>query len=130
MHESCVYLFASKISFLLHSFDVRRITIPEIRNHEWFLKNLPADLMDENMTSNRFQEPDQPVQSDDEIMKIITEATIPAAGTNSRNQYFLVAWTLNTIWRKISRMILMLTFMCNVIIRCNGTQNQISKTEL
>ncbi|CAA3000738.1 serine threonine- kinase SRK2E [Olea europaea subsp. europaea] len=57
----------------------KRITIPEIRNHEWFLKNLPADLMDENMTSNRFQEPDQP---------IITEATIPAAGTNSRNQYF------------------------------------------
>ncbi|CAA2968316.1 serine threonine- kinase SRK2E isoform X2 [Olea europaea subsp. europaea] len=39
----------------------KRITIPEIRNHEWFLKNLPADLMDENMTSNRFQEPDQPV---------------------------------------------------------------------
>lgn len=129
MNRVCTFLLLRSRSSYIHSMR-QRITIPEIRNHEWFLKNLPADLMDENMTSNRFQEPDQPVQSDDEIMKIITEATIPAAGTNSRNQYFLVAWTLNTIWRKISRMILMLTFMCNVIIRCNGTQNQISKTEL
>lgn len=64
----------------------QRISIPEIRNHEWFLKNLPADLM-ENMTNNQFEEPDQPMQSDAEIMSIITEATIPAAGTTSLNQY-------------------------------------------
>lgn len=63
-----------------------RISIPEIRNHEWFLKNLPADLMDEKM-NNEFEEPDQPMQSDAEIMSIITEATIPATGTNSLNQY-------------------------------------------
>lgn len=60
--------------------------MPEIRNDEWFLKNLPADLIDENKT-NQFEEPDQPMQTDDEIMQIITEATIPAAGTNSLNQY-------------------------------------------
>lgn len=65
----------------------KRITIPEIRNHEWFLKNLPADLMDETMTNNQFEEPEQPMQSIDEIMQIITEATIPAAGANSLNQY-------------------------------------------
>ncbi|KAJ0963413.1 hypothetical protein J5N97_028535 [Dioscorea zingiberensis] len=64
-----------------------RITIPEIRNHEWFLKNLPADLMDENMTSNQYEEPDQPMQSIDEIMQIIAEATIPAAGTRALNPY-------------------------------------------
>ncbi|PQQ15676.1 serine/threonine-protein kinase SRK2E isoform X2 [Prunus yedoensis var. nudiflora] len=65
----------------------QRITIPEIRNHEWFLKNLPADLMVENTTDSQFEEPDQPMQSIDEIMQIIAEATIPAAGTNSLNQY-------------------------------------------
>ncbi|KAA8547228.1 hypothetical protein F0562_003908 [Nyssa sinensis] len=55
----------------------KRITIPEIKNLEWFLKNLPADLMDEKMMSNQFEEHDQPMQSIDEIMQIISEATIP-----------------------------------------------------
>ncbi|XP_072951602.1 serine/threonine-protein kinase SAPK10-like isoform X1 [Typha angustifolia] len=64
-----------------------RITIPEIRNHEWFLKDLPAGLMDDDMMSNQYEEPDQPMQSIDEIMQIITEATIPAAGTHG-NQFF------------------------------------------
>ncbi|KAL6209711.1 hypothetical protein ACLB2K_020651 [Fragaria x ananassa] len=65
----------------------KRITIPEIRNHEWFLRNLPADLMVENTMNSQFEEPDQPMQSIDEIMQIIAEATIPAAGTNNLNQY-------------------------------------------
>lgn len=59
-----------------------RITIPEIKRHDWFLKNLPADLMDENM-SNQFQEPEQPMQSSDDIMQIISLARIPAAGFSS-----------------------------------------------
>ncbi|CAN6449423.1 unnamed protein product [Victoria cruziana] len=54
-----------------------RITIPEIQNHEWFLKNLPADLTQGN--TMKFEEPDQPMQSVDEIMRIISEATIPAS---------------------------------------------------
>nr|KYP49833.1 Serine/threonine-protein kinase SRK2E [Cajanus cajan] len=62
----------------------KRINIPEIRNHEWFLKNLPSDLMDGN-TNNQFEEPDQPMQSIEEIMQIIKEATIPAAGSQSLN---------------------------------------------
>ncbi|TKY55744.1 Serine/threonine-protein kinase SRK2I [Spatholobus suberectus] len=57
-----------------------RITMSEIWNHEWFLKNLPADLMDEKIMSNKFEEPDQPMQSIDTIMQIISEATVPAAG--------------------------------------------------
>ncbi|XWS41957.1 hypothetical protein CRYUN_Cryun17cG0126900 [Craigia yunnanensis] len=66
-----------------------RITIPEIRNHEWFLKYLPADLMDENTMGNHFVEPDQPMQSTDTIMQIIAEATIPAAGAHGLNHYML-----------------------------------------
>ncbi|CAO2815154.1 unnamed protein product [Amaranthus hypochondriacus] len=65
----------------------KRITIPEIRKHEWFLKNLPADLMDENAPNSQYEEPDQPMQSIDEIMQIISEATIPAAGSQSLNKY-------------------------------------------
>lgn len=61
----------------------QRITIPEIRNHEWFLKNLPADLMDETTMNSDYEEPEQPMQSIDEIMRIIGEATIPAGGTQS-----------------------------------------------
>jgi serine/threonine-protein kinase SRK2 len=68
---------------------IQRITIPEITNHSWFTKNLPADLMDENTASKQYEEPDQPVQSMDEIMKILAEATIPAAG--SRINQFLDA---------------------------------------
>lgn len=41
----------------------------------------------DNNTNNQFEEPDQGMQSIDEIMQIITEATIPAAGTNSLNHY-------------------------------------------
>ncbi|MBA0655623.1 hypothetical protein Goklo_008088 [Gossypium klotzschianum] len=66
-----------------------RITIPEIRNHEWFLKNLPADLMDENTMGSHFEEPDQPMQSTDTIMQIIAEATIPAAGAPGLNHYIV-----------------------------------------
>ncbi|KAJ8764393.1 hypothetical protein K2173_006133 [Erythroxylum novogranatense] len=66
-----------------------RISIPEIKNHEWFLKNLPADLMDEMTMGNQFEEPDQPIQSLDEIMQIISEATIPSAGAFGINHYMM-----------------------------------------
>ncbi|XP_065875141.1 serine/threonine-protein kinase SRK2I isoform X1 [Euphorbia lathyris] len=64
-----------------------RISIPEIKNHEWFLRNLPMDLMDEKTIGNHFEESDQPLQSVDTIMQIISEATIPAAGAHGINQY-------------------------------------------
>lgn len=58
----------------------QRITIPEIFKHEWFLKNLPADFMDEKTMSNQYEEPNQPMHSIDTIMQIISEATIPPVG--------------------------------------------------
>ncbi|KAK8918726.1 Serine/threonine-protein kinase SAPK10 [Platanthera zijinensis] len=64
-----------------------RFTMTEIRNHEWFLRNLPTDLMDDIAMSNQYEEPEQPMQSIDQIMQIIAEATIPAAGTLGLNQY-------------------------------------------
>ncbi|MQL87272.1 hypothetical protein Taro_019819 [Colocasia esculenta] len=66
-----------------------RITIPEIQNHKWFVKNLPVDLMDVNTINNQFEEPDQPMQSIDEIMQIVSEATVPAAGTRGPNQFLV-----------------------------------------
>ncbi|KAF3333866.1 Serine/threonine-protein kinase SRK2E [Carex littledalei] len=65
----------------------QRITIPEIRTHEWFLKNFPADLMDDSTMSAQYEEPDQPMQSTDEIMQILAEATIPPPGARAINQY-------------------------------------------
>ncbi|KAI3669862.1 hypothetical protein L6452_41314 [Arctium lappa] len=59
----------------------QRITMAEIKQHDWFLKNLPANLMDEDkMMNNQFEEPDQPMQNVDNIMQIISEATIPPVG--------------------------------------------------
>ncbi|KAF5954744.1 hypothetical protein HYC85_007600 [Camellia sinensis] len=65
----------------------KRISMSEIWNDRWFLRNLPADLVDEKTMNNQFEEPDQPMQSIEEIMQIIAEATVPAAGTQSLNQY-------------------------------------------
>ncbi|XP_076957538.1 serine/threonine-protein kinase SRK2E-like isoform X2 [Bidens hawaiensis] len=64
----------------------KRITMEEIRNHEWFMRNLPGGLVNEN-AMDQFGGPDLPAQSVDEIMQIIAEATIPAAGANNLNQY-------------------------------------------
>ncbi|KAF8020255.1 hypothetical protein BT93_G0839 [Corymbia citriodora subsp. variegata] len=64
-----------------------RITIPDIKSHPWFLKNLPADLIDEKTMGNQFEEPDQPMQSDETIMQIIAEATIPAIPPHGLNQF-------------------------------------------
>ncbi|GKE87616.1 hypothetical protein Tco_1565091, partial [Tanacetum coccineum] len=60
----------------------QRITMDEIKQDPWFLKNLPTSLMDEDkmMMNNQFEEPDQPMQSVDVIMRIISEATIPPVG--------------------------------------------------
>ncbi|XP_052195265.1 serine/threonine-protein kinase SRK2E isoform X2 [Diospyros lotus] len=62
------------------NYDGKRITMPEIRNHVWFLKNLPIELTQENTMNNQYEEPDQPVQSINAIMQIISEATIPPVG--------------------------------------------------
>lgn len=72
---------------ILDVYMVQRITIPEIKSHPWFLKNLPADLIDERTMGNHFEEPDQPTQSDEMIMQIIAEATIPAVPPHGLSQF-------------------------------------------
>lgn len=59
---------------------MQRINIQEIKNHEWFLKNLPADLVDLADRSYDFEDPNHPPQSVEEIMRIINEAREPGPG--------------------------------------------------
>eukprot|EP00850_Spirogloea_muscicola_P007124 SM000035S13104 [mRNA] locus=s35:402779:404908:+ [translate_table: standard] len=59
----------------------KRISMPEIRAHEWFLKNLPADLLAETDPSYNYDDSAYPSQDLDEIMRILQEARAPAAGT-------------------------------------------------
>lgn len=56
---------------------MKRITIPEIKKHPWFIKNCPKDLVEGEKTSYKEKESDKQVQSEEEIMQIIQEARIP-----------------------------------------------------
>jgi serine/threonine-protein kinase SRK2 len=58
----------------------KRITIPEIKNHEWFLRNLPADLVDGPNPSYVFEDPNHPPQSIEELMRIINECKTVGTG--------------------------------------------------
>ncbi|XP_023761348.2 serine/threonine-protein kinase SRK2G [Lactuca sativa] len=62
----------------------RRITIKEIKNHPWFLKNLPRELM-ESAQTNYYQRdnPSFSLQSVEEIMKIVEEARNPVPSSKS-----------------------------------------------
>ncbi|GKV18893.1 hypothetical protein SLEP1_g29214 [Rubroshorea leprosula] len=56
----------------------RRITIKEIKNHPWFLKNLPRELTESSQAV--YYQRDNPtfsLQTVDEIMKIVAEARSP-----------------------------------------------------
>ena len=55
----------------------QRITMPEIKRHDWFLKNLPADLMHENDPGYQYDDPNCPPQSIEEIMRTLQEARVP-----------------------------------------------------
>ncbi|MCO5552363.1 hypothetical protein L7F22_053312 [Adiantum nelumboides] len=55
-----------------------RITMPEIKMHGWFLKNLPADLADGAVLGSEYE--NDCSQTVDEINRILAEARIPAAG--------------------------------------------------
>eukprot|EP01018_Ginkgo_biloba_P035077 Gb_04315 [translate_table: standard] len=58
----------------------KRITIPEIGSHPWFLKNLPRELLEGAEASYQHDDPNHPPQSVEEIMRILAEARIPAGG--------------------------------------------------
>ncbi|KAJ9146460.1 hypothetical protein P3X46_028725 [Hevea brasiliensis] len=53
----------------------KRITIPEIKNHPWFLKNLPIELMEGGSWQNN--DVNNPSQSIEEVLSIIQEARKP-----------------------------------------------------
>ncbi|KAJ9135159.1 hypothetical protein P3X46_032370 [Hevea brasiliensis] len=55
----------------------KRITIPEIKQHPWFLKNFPKELIEIEKKNFAESERDQPIQSVDEVMCIIQEAKMP-----------------------------------------------------
>ncbi|XP_040987799.1 serine/threonine-protein kinase SAPK1-like isoform X2 [Juglans microcarpa x Juglans regia] len=61
----------------------KRITIPEIKNHPWFLKNLPKELVEIEKTTGEEAKYDQPIQSVDEVMQIIQDAKIPGEGSKA-----------------------------------------------
>ncbi|GAA0162443.1 non-receptor serine/threonine protein kinase [Lithospermum erythrorhizon] len=54
----------------------KRISIPEIKKHQWFLKNYPKDLI-EGEKNNYENDRELPPQNVEEIMKIIEEAKVP-----------------------------------------------------
>ncbi|KAB2632356.1 serine/threonine-protein kinase SAPK3-like [Pyrus ussuriensis x Pyrus communis] len=58
----------------------KRISLPEIKKHPWFLKNLPKELIEVERTNYAVVERDQPKQSIEEINKIICEARTPGEG--------------------------------------------------
>ncbi|KAF3632922.1 Serine/threonine-protein kinase SAPK2 [Capsicum annuum] len=53
----------------------KRITIPEIKMHPWFLKNLPVELMEGG--SYQCVDVNNPSQSMEEVLAIIHEARVP-----------------------------------------------------
>ncbi|GMH11295.1 hypothetical protein Nepgr_013136 [Nepenthes gracilis] len=69
--QNCRHL----LSLIFVSNPSRRITISEIKNHPWFLKNLPTELT-ESAQAVYYQRDDPSfyLQSVDEIMKIVHEA--------------------------------------------------------
>ncbi|KAI8530292.1 hypothetical protein RHMOL_Rhmol11G0045500 [Rhododendron molle] len=64
----------------------KRITIPEIKQHPWFLKSMPKELIEGEKTKYEESSHDQPLQSVEEIMRIIQEAKTPGQGSKSKGQ--------------------------------------------
>ncbi|KAM7478855.1 hypothetical protein LguiA_027068 [Lonicera macranthoides] len=56
----------------------RRVTIKEIKNHPWFLKNLPRELTEAaQVVYYRKENPTFSLQSEEDIMNIVKEAKTP-----------------------------------------------------
>ncbi|GJN20143.1 hypothetical protein PR202_gb07482 [Eleusine coracana subsp. coracana] len=60
----------------------KRITIPEIKQHPWFLKNLPREISEREKASFKDKEAVEPTQPVDEIMRIVQEAKTPSDMSN------------------------------------------------
>jgi serine/threonine-protein kinase SRK2 len=56
---------------------LKRITIPEIKHHPWFLKNLPREISEREKANYKDADAAEPAQAVDEIMRIVQEAKTP-----------------------------------------------------
>lgn len=65
----------------LLNISLQRITIPEIKNHPWFLKNLPVEMMEGG--SWQCNDINNPSQSVEEVLSIIQEARKPISVPNA-----------------------------------------------
>ncbi|KAE9446621.1 hypothetical protein C3L33_21480, partial [Rhododendron williamsianum] len=74
----------------------KRITIPEIKQHPWFLKSMPKELIEGEKTNYEESSHDQPLQSVEEIMRIIQEAKTPGEGSKSKGKLLEGHWILMT----------------------------------
>lgn len=61
----------------------KRIMIPMIRKHPWFLKKLPRELADGEKINYGDKDSEQTSQTVEEIMRIIQEAKTPAQGSEA-----------------------------------------------
>lgn len=74
----------------------KRITIPDIKQHPWFLKNLPKDLIEGEKTNySGLDQEKPPIQSVEDIMKIIQEARAPGEASNASTGQFVVGGSLD-----------------------------------
>ncbi|KAF5957862.1 hypothetical protein HYC85_005087 [Camellia sinensis] len=55
----------------------KRITIPEIKRHAWFLKDLPIEFMEGEEASLKMNSADNECQSVEEVLGVIQEASKP-----------------------------------------------------
>eukprot|EP00803_Ostreobium_quekettii_P000571 evm.model.scf_1515EXC.4 EVM.evm.TU.scf_1515EXC.4 scf_1515EXC:30903-34959(+) len=60
----------------------RRIRIPEIKKHPWYVKNLPEDLKEDVARTSPQPEPHQSVE---DIQRIVSEARVKATTTAPKN---------------------------------------------
>ncbi|RZC12934.1 serine/threonine-protein kinase SAPK2-like [Glycine soja] len=68
----------------------KRITIPEIKMHPWFLMNLPLEFMDESegvLQNDDVNDDSSETQSIEEILSIIQEARKPSEGPKVSEQF-------------------------------------------
>lgn len=62
---------------------LKRITIPEIKQHPWFLKNLPREISEREKASFKDKEAVEPTQQPvEEIMRIVQLAKTPGDMSN------------------------------------------------
>lgn len=73
---------------LFVQFVLQRITLKDIKNHPWFLKNLPRELTDSAQAIYYQREnPGFSGQSVEEIMKIVGEARKPPPSSRSLKNF-------------------------------------------